>query len=115
MDLENPPDDQVDVGTGCDLAWIPVNDQVGIITSVGMYLCGGSMPIYLGATDYEALTATDLQELDYSSYIHGDGESAKTRLHPGDVFAVVTNAGNYAKLQVIEFGRSLTIRYVTYG
>ena len=33
----------------------------------------------------------------------------------GDVFAVITNSGNYAKVQVTDYGYNLGIKWVTYA
>lgn len=115
LDVELRPRRQEDWATGCDVIWLPVNGSVGILTNVQVYACGGSAPIFLGATDFDALSPSALRELDYSNPIMGEGRSARRRLHPGDVYAISTAEGNVAKLEVIRFGSELTLRYATYG
>jgi hypothetical protein len=40
---------------------------------------------------------------------------ARNQLVNGDVFAVLTNQGNYAKVKVIEYGYNLQLQWVTYS
>jgi hypothetical protein len=53
------------------------------------------------------------------SGIHNQGHTPKqihtiNQLTNGDVFAVVTNSGNYAKVQITVYGDDLGIRWITY-
>src|SRR4029077_12608693 len=40
--------------------------------------------------------------------------NASNKLVAGDVFAVLTNQGNYAKVKVVAYGYDLSIQWVTY-
>ena len=46
--------------------------------------------------------------------IRGNNDSTN-ELMPGDVFAVITNDGNYAKVQVLRSGEDLAIGFETYS
>ncbi|MGO9273487.1 MAG: YncE family protein, partial [Terriglobia bacterium] len=71
--------------------------------------------INLGAVDYSTLTAAYLQKLPYSTTPIDGNDDSTNQLTANDVFAVLTNKGNYAKVQVITYGYDLTIRWVTYS
>lgn len=67
----------------------------------------------LGVVDFGSLSVTQLQELAYSTApIDGNNDSSN-QLVNGDVFAVLTHGGNYAKVQVVTYGYNLTIQWVT--
>lgn len=67
----------------------------------------------LGVVDFNAITPADLMGLTYGT-TPIDGSDVGNVLVPGDVFAVHTNAGNYAKAKVVTWGYSITIEWVTY-
>lgn len=67
----------------------------------------------LGVVDFNAVTPADLMGLTYGT-TPIDGSDVGNVLVPGDVFAVHTNAGNYAKAKVVTWGYSITIEWVTY-
>lgn len=70
--------------------------------------------INLGIVDFNAITAETLQHLPFGTApIIGNNDSTN-KLVPGDVFAVKTHLGNLAKVQVLQYGDDLTIRWVTY-
>jgi hypothetical protein len=104
-------------GVGCDLAWSRVGPHRGMLTDPGGYTCGGSLPIFLGSSaSWSSLTPERLVGLDYHpDAITGEGPSAIRTLHPGEIYAIFTNSGNYTKLEILTFGRTVGIRYVTYG
>ena len=55
-----------------------------------------------------------LKALTYGTDPINGSDDATNLLVPGDVFAVLTSEGNYAKVLVVEYGRLLTIQWVTY-
>ena len=75
----------------------------------------GAKIINLGAVDFAALTPANLQGLPYSLTPIVGNDNATNQLTVNDVFAVLTNKGNYAKVQVLVYGYNLTIRWVTYA
>lgn len=68
----------------------------------------------LGVVDFNSITADSLQTVIYSTTPITGNNDATNRLVPGDVFAVLTNKGNYAKVKVLAYGYDLTIQWVTY-
>ncbi len=75
---------------------------------------GGARIVNLGHIDFASLDSAALQLLTYgTSAINGDND-ASNQLTPGDVFAVRTNAGNYAKVLVQAYGYDLHIQWATY-
>ena len=71
--------------------------------------------VNLGAVDFNALTATTLRSLAYSATPIDGNNDPSNKLVPGDVFAVHTTQGNYAKVKVLVYGYNLTIQWVTYN
>jgi hypothetical protein len=69
----------------------------------------------LGVTDFDAVGAFALKELSYSQTPINGNNDASNQLVNGTVFAVLTNAGHYAKVQVINYGYNLDIQWVTYS
>ena len=68
----------------------------------------------LGNVDFNALTADGLQKLDYQAAAIPGNNDATNKLLPGDVFAVRTAQGNYAKVKVLTYGYNLGVQWVTY-
>jgi len=63
----------------------------------------------MGVVDFNSVTAAQLKGLTYTATpIKGKN------LPTGDVFAVLTNRGNHAKVLVTGYGYNLKIRWVTY-
>ena len=74
----------------------------------------GAKIINLGAVNFASLTAASLKLLPFATTpIDGNADSTN-KLVVGDVFAVLTNQGNYTKVQVAAYGYNLTINWVTY-
>ena len=67
----------------------------------------------LGVVDFNAITLADLMWLTYDT-TPINGSDVGNVLVPGNVFAVHTNAGNYAKAKVVTWGNDITIEWVTY-
>jgi len=110
--------------------WL-MNLDTGVLTSVGgdvwweqidavrrrMVPKNGARIAYLGVMtplQYALLGTAQLQALTYGTApIVGD-DNASNQLVPGAVFAVQTDAGNYAKVRVTTYGYNLAIRLTTY-
>jgi hypothetical protein len=72
--------------------------------------------VNLGVIDFEAFSPEQLPGLPYSvTPIDGSIDPLnRNQLVNGDVFAVLTNGGNYAKVQVLAYDYNLQIRWITY-
>src|SRR6202022_855779 len=75
---------------------------------------GTARIINLGAVDFNAITAANLQPLPYSTPPIPGNDDNTNKLVTGDVFAVRTNQGNYAKVKVVVYGYDMKIQWVTY-
>jgi hypothetical protein len=85
-----------------DIQWLSVLPE-------GMYPNFSAQLIGLGVTNFAAITADTLQSLTYSTAFIPRADFVN-----GYVFAVLTNGGNYAKVQVVPQGLNLQIEWVTY-
>lgn len=97
------------VSSQADIWW----DQM---TSVDRQMVpqNGAGILNLGAVDFTTLSASGLQKLPYSTTPIPANNDATNKLVNGDVFAVHTSAGNFAKVLVVTYGYDLTIEWVTY-
>ncbi len=68
----------------------------------------------IGVTNFNSVTADVLQTLPYSTAPIKGNNDLSNRLVPGDVFAVFTNQGNFAKVEVLQYGYNLKIQWTTY-
>jgi hypothetical protein len=75
----------------------------------------GAAIVNLGAADFGALTAPGLQALAYAATPIPGNDDATNQLVTGDVFAVRTAEGNYAKVLVVAYGYNMEIQWVTYA
>ncbi len=75
-----------------------------------------SQLINLGKGDFNQITSRSLQGLSYSSSSLYCGNDLSNQLTPGDIFAVHTNGGNYAKVQIISYDPNfiIQIQWATY-
>ncbi len=64
--------------------------------------------------DFNSITPASLQGLTYSTTPIDGNDDASNQLVTGDVFAVLTNGGNFAKVHILNYGRDLSIQWVTY-
>jgi hypothetical protein len=71
--------------------------------------------INLGAVDFSSLTAANLQTLAYATTPIVGTDDATNKLVNGDVFAVRTTNGNYAKVLVVTYESDIVIQWVTYA
>ena len=74
----------------------------------------GAGIINLGVVDFNALSSAALQSLAYGPAPIPGNDDATNQLVDGDVFAVRTTSGNYAKVLVQSYGYDLTIQWITY-
>lgn len=68
----------------------------------------------IGVVNFNGVSAAELQGLSYSDTPLNGNNDATNQLVNNDVFAVITNSGNYAKVQVINYGYDLKIQWRTY-
>src|SRR5262249_12447059 len=107
FDLENG--NEGGPGTGFDIWW---EQQTAVARQ--MVPLGTAQIVNLGVVDFNSVTADSLQHLTYlTTPIHGNND-ATNKLVTGDVFAVRTNLGNFAKVKVVSYGYDMTIQWVTY-
>jgi len=76
---------------------------------------GGAKIVNLGAVDYGSLTAAGLQTLNYGTTPIAGNDDASNKLTNGDVFAVLTAEGHYAKVQVLSYGYDIEIQWASYA
>jgi hypothetical protein len=74
----------------------------------------GAGIVNLGVTDFTALPVAALQSLAYGPDPIPANDDPSNQLTDGDVFAVQTTSGNFAKVLVQSYGYDLTIEWVTY-
>jgi hypothetical protein len=74
----------------------------------------GAGILNLGVTNFGAITANNLEFLPYTATPIGGNNDVTNKLVSGDVFAVRTNQGNFAKVKVISYGYDLQIQWATY-
>lgn len=96
-------------GTTGDVFW-----EQHTATVRSMEPSGGATIVNLGAVSYTAVTPAVLQSLAYGTTGIVGNNDASNQLVVGDVFAVLTNAGNYAKAQVLAYGYDIQIKWTTY-
>ena len=71
---------------------------------------GNASIVNLGQVDFDALNIGQLQGLSYESDWIPANADASNQLINGNVFAVHTNDGSYAKVKVVNYDYNLTIR-----
>jgi len=74
----------------------------------------GAKIVNLGQVDWSSVTHATLQTLSFSTTPIPGSTDASNQLTNGNIFAVLTNAGNYAKVQVLDYGYNMTVRWATY-
>ena len=68
----------------------------------------------IGVVDFNSVTPATLQSLTYTTTPINGSNNASNKLVAGDVFAVLTNTGNYSKVKVVSYGYDLNIQWITY-
>ena len=97
------------VNSNGDVFWNQINS-----TQRQMAPQGSATIVNLGSVDFNAINYTALQGENYGTTpIDGNNDSSN-QLVNGDVFAVHTNGGNYAKVMVVNYGYNIQIKWVTY-
>ncbi len=74
----------------------------------------GAEIVNLGVVDFNSITFDQLQDESYSTNSIDGNDDSTNQLVNGDVFAVHTTDGNYAKVLVVSYGYNLQIQWVTY-
>src|SRR6516165_5589334 len=74
----------------------------------------GAGIVNLGIIAFTALSSAALPSLAYGSTPIPGSNDSTNQLVNGDVFAVRTTSGNYAKVLVQSYGYDLTIQWITY-
>jgi hypothetical protein len=102
-----------DTGTqassGADLFW-----QQQTAVNRQMTPLSGATIVNLGRVKFDSLKAKKLSKLSYSTTPIPANADGTNKLVEGDVFAVHTNAGNFAKVKVLSYGYNLGVQWVTY-
>jgi hypothetical protein len=103
----------LDTGTegssGGDIWW-----EQHTATVRSMEPIGGAKIVNVGVVSITSVTAAILQNLVYGTTgINGNNDPTNV-LVPGDVFAVKTNGGNYARVKIVSYGYDLQIQWTTY-
>jgi len=102
-------DQGVQVDSGGDVFW---DQQTSTVRSMDPQ--GSAQLVNIGVVDFNSITAAKLHSLTYTTTpIDGNNDSSN-KLVNGDVFAVLTNGGNHAKVQVVSYGYNIVVQWVTY-
>src|SRR5207247_1236092 len=96
-------------GTSGDVWW---EQQTNVLRR--MAPSGGAQIVNLGSVNFGALSAAFPEGLTYGPPAIVGNDNGTNQLVGGDVFAVRTNQGNYAKVKVLTYGYDMQIRWVTY-
>lgn len=94
---------------GADIWWQQVTPVVRQITPMN-----NARVAYLGAVDFNAITEGALTRVTYSPLPLRGNDDATNQLLPHTMFAVHTDQGNQAKVQVVAYGYDMEIRWITY-
>jgi hypothetical protein len=97
------------VGAGYDIWW----EQM---TAVARQMAprNSARIVNLGVVGFAGISANGLQTLSYGTTPIPGNNDASNKLVNGDVFAVLTSQGNYAKVRVVSYGYDIKIQWVTY-
>jgi hypothetical protein len=102
-----------DTGTvtpaGADLFW----EQVTAVQRKMVPRSGATL-VNLGVRDFGSIKAEALSKLNYSTAPIPANDDRTNQLVNGDVFAVHSTNGNFAKVKVVSYGRDLGIQWVTF-
>jgi hypothetical protein len=97
------------VGPQCDVWW---EQQTALLRR--MDAVNGAQIVNLGVVDFNSITSDTLASLAYSTNSIAGNNDATNQLVAGDIFAVLTNDGNYAKVKILTYGYNLNIQWITY-
>jgi len=107
FDLENG--NEGGPAPGFDIWW---EQQTAVLRQMAPR--NGARIVNLGVVDFNSITADSLQDLTYLTTPIPGNNNATNKLVTGDVFAVRTAQGNYAKVKVVSYGYDMNIQWVTY-
>jgi hypothetical protein len=96
-------------GPGEDIWW---EQQTAVLRQMVPQNSAGI--INLGLVNFNTINAANLQSLTYSNTPIPGNNNPTNKLVTGDVFAVRTTSGNYAKVAVVTYGYDMVIQWVTY-
>jgi hypothetical protein len=96
-------------GPGADVWWEQQTDVQRALVPRGT-----ATIVNLGTRDFDTLRLEELRSHGYATAPIPGNADASNQLFAGDVFAVHTQGGNFAKVQVLEYGYNLKLRWVTY-
>ena len=74
----------------------------------------GATIVNLGVRDFDAITAKELSKLSYATAPIQANADRTNQLVNGDVFAVHSTDGNFAKVKVLSYDRNLGVQWVTF-
>ncbi len=97
------------VGTGWDIFWEAVTSVVR-----EMRIYDSTRIVNIGVVPFASVTPSGLQSLPYGTTPINGNDDPTNKLVVGDVFAVKTTNGNYAKVLITSYGYNLGIQWVTY-
>jgi hypothetical protein len=103
----------VDTGTEASPASDVFWEQINAVARQMRPLNGATL-VNLGRVNFDSLTAKRLSKLKYSSAPIPANADPTNQLVEGDVFAVHSKAGNFAKIKVLSYGYNLGIQWVTF-
>jgi serine/threonine protein kinase len=102
-------DQGLEVSNGGDVYWDVQNDPIRTLDPVG-----NAQLANLGTVNFKSLDLATLQSESYSTTPLDGNKDSTNQLVDNDVFAVLTNGGNHAKVKIISYGSDLQIKWVTY-
>jgi hypothetical protein len=98
-----------EITTDADVWW-----KQGANVVRAMQMCNGAQITNNGVVDFDSVAPVQPLSLSYGTASLRGNNDVGIVLINRDVFAMHTTAGNYAKMQVLNFGYNLKIRWVTY-
>jgi hypothetical protein len=100
----------VESNVGADVWW-----EQETQTARAMVPQGEVRLVNLGNVDFASISLTDLEHAAFSNNPIDGNDDSSNELVGGDVFGVLTDRGNYAKVQVVQYGYDLVVRFITYA
>lgn len=103
-------DTGVQTSTGADVFWDQHTSVIRTLNPIN-----GATIVNLGVVNFNNITLAQLKSQSYSTTPLDGNNDATNVLVAGDVFAVHTSSGHYAKVKVVTYGYNLQLQWVTYG
>jgi hypothetical protein len=98
-------------GSNFDIWW---EQKTAVLRDMAPIKINGAQIVNLGSVNYASLTPDALSSLTYSTTPIDGNNDASNKLVTGDVFAVKTTSGNFAKVLVVDYGYDMSIQWTTY-